>query len=70
MILIIPLGNKAYEDKEHAKSACFLEEKCTGISYWRKQYVPVSGKDLVLSSRRRDTTYMKTGNFPLISIIF
>ncbi|XP_060094835.1 uncharacterized protein LOC132572065 [Heteronotia binoei] len=59
-ILIMPLGNKVYEDKEHAKSACFLEEKCTGISYWRKQYVPVSGKDLVLGGRRQDTTYMKT----------
>ncbi|XP_077183101.1 uncharacterized protein LOC143832485 isoform X2 [Paroedura picta] len=59
-ILTMPLGNKVYEDKEHAKSACFLEEKCTGITYWRKQYVPVSGTDLALSSRRQAATFMKT----------
>ncbi|KAH0629731.1 hypothetical protein JD844_012041 [Phrynosoma platyrhinos] len=59
-ILILPLGNKMYNYKEHAKSACFLEEKCTGITYWKKKYVPVRGKELILPMSSHDATYIKT----------
>ncbi|XP_042303868.1 uncharacterized protein LOC121920758 [Sceloporus undulatus] len=59
-ILILPLGNKMYNYKAHAKSACFLEEKCTGITYWKKKYVPVHGKELILPRSSHDTTYIKS----------
>ncbi|XP_053153370.1 uncharacterized protein LOC128345453 isoform X3 [Hemicordylus capensis] len=58
-MLLLPLESKTYADKEHARSACLLEEKCTGISYWENQYIPVSGKELILTNRM-DVTYMKT----------
>ncbi|XP_062826481.1 uncharacterized protein LOC107983185 isoform X3 [Anolis carolinensis] len=59
-ILILPLGNKMYNHKEHAESACLLEEKCTGITYWKEKYVPVSGVELVLPISKHDATYIKT----------
>ncbi|KAJ7316340.1 hypothetical protein JRQ81_002502 [Phrynocephalus forsythii] len=59
-LLILPLGERMYINKEHAKSACFLEEKCTGITYWKKQYVPVRGKELIITQLQQDGTYMKT----------
>ncbi|KAJ6667988.1 hypothetical protein lerEdw1_016309 [Lerista edwardsae] len=59
-MLISPLGKRAYSNIEHAKSACLLEEKCSGISYWKKEYIPVSGKELIIPLRKHVTTYMKT----------
>lgn len=61
-MLILPLGKRAYAIKEQARSACRLEEKCTGISYWNHEYIPVSGKELILAGSKHDTTFMKTGN--------
>ncbi|XP_061469383.1 uncharacterized protein LOC133378773 [Rhineura floridana] len=59
-MLILPLGDKMYKQREHAKSACLLEEKCTGISYWKKQYIPVSGNELILTNSKKDAAFMKT----------
>lgn len=67
-MLILPMGDKMYIQKELAISACLLEEKCTGISLWKRQYVPVSGKELISTNSKSDATFMKTGNCPLLSV--
>nr|XP_028573720.1 uncharacterized protein LOC114591207 [Podarcis muralis] len=59
-MLILPVGDKMYIQKELAISACLLEEKCTGISFWKRQYVPVSGKELISTNSKSDATFMKT----------
>ncbi|ETE67277.1 hypothetical protein L345_06937, partial [Ophiophagus hannah] len=55
-----PLLKKTYENKEYAKSACLLEKECTGISYWKKKYRPISGKELISTHSNQDTAYIKT----------
>ncbi|KAG8128687.1 hypothetical protein E2320_015502 [Naja naja] len=59
-ILMFPLGKKTYEKKEYAKSACLLEKECTGISYWKKKYRPISGKELISTQSNQNTAYIKT----------
>ncbi|KAK9406614.1 hypothetical protein NXF25_005388, partial [Crotalus adamanteus] len=54
------LLKRTYENKEFAKSACLLEKECTGISYWKKKYQPVSGKELISTTSNQDTAYIKT----------
>lgn len=60
-ILLFPLRKRTYKNKEYAMSACLLEKECTGISYWRKRYQPVSGKELVSTRSKGVTAYIKTG---------
>ncbi|XP_026541026.1 uncharacterized protein LOC113423713 [Notechis scutatus] len=59
-ILMFPLSKKTYEKMEYAKSACLLEKECTGISYWKKKYRPISGKELISTQSNQDTAYIKT----------
>ncbi|XP_039207752.1 uncharacterized protein LOC120311809 isoform X3 [Crotalus tigris] len=59
-MLMFPLSKRTYENKEFAKSACLLEKECTGISYWKKKYRPVSGKELISTTSNQDTAYIKT----------
>lgn len=60
-ILLFPLSKRTYKNKEYAMSACLLEKECTGISYWKKRYRPVSGKELISTKSKGDTAYIKTG---------
>ncbi|XP_073211852.1 uncharacterized protein [Lepidochelys kempii] len=60
-LLTKPSGRDTYSSLEFALSACILKADCTGVTYWGKRYIPVTGKELIFSKNRQDAVYLRSG---------
>ncbi|XP_043409012.1 uncharacterized protein LOC102940422 [Chelonia mydas] len=59
-LLTKPSGRDTYSSLEFALSACILKADCTGVTYWGKRYIPVTGKELIFSKNRQDAVYLRS----------
>ncbi|XP_034635378.1 serine/threonine-protein kinase 32A isoform X5 [Trachemys scripta elegans] len=59
-LLTKPLGGDTYSSLEFALSACILKADCSGVTYWGKRYIPVTGKELIFSKNRQDAVYLRS----------
>nr|XP_025043257.1 uncharacterized protein LOC106732388 isoform X5 [Pelodiscus sinensis] len=59
-LLTKPLGRDTYTSLKFAMSACILKADCSGVTYWGKHYIPVTGKELIFSKNRHDAVYLRS----------
>ncbi|XP_019390529.1 PREDICTED: uncharacterized protein LOC109310035 [Crocodylus porosus] len=60
MLLLQPVGGLTYTFLEVAVSACIIAADCSGVTYWGESYIPVSGKELIFSRKRKVAVYLKS----------